>query len=142
MTSLIIDQYQSYQSSQGSLKNLIPTNCTIKSGQFSNDQAGFLRLGSTITCLLKNTDNWYYGLDLRSLMGLVFIELIKAFDTVDHDILLEKLAYCGVQSRALSWFQSNLSNCKRFCRVNSVDSDTCDIKVGVPQGSCLDPLLF
>ena len=69
-----------------------------KNGQFSNDQSGFLRLRSTVTCLLKNTDDWYNGLDLGKLVGLVFIDLKKAFDTVDHDILCKKLAHTMVSN--------------------------------------------
>ena len=56
-------------------------------GYFSLEQSGFLRLLSTVTRLLKNTDDWYNGLDLEKLVGVVFIELKNAFDTVDHDIL-------------------------------------------------------
>ena len=66
------------------------------------------------------------------LVGLVFIDLKKAFDTVDHDILCKKLKLYGVQQRELSWFKSYLSNRKQFCRVNGVDSDIGEIEVGVP----------
>ena len=107
-------------------------------GLFTSDQSGFLRLHSTLTCLLKMSDDWYNGLDLGKLVGLVFIDLKKAFDTVDHDILCKKLELYGVQQRELSY----LSNRKQFCRVNGVDSDIGEIEVGVPQDSCLGPLLF
>ena len=91
-------------------------------GHFSCGQSGFLRLHSTVTCLLKNTDDWYNGMDLGKLVGLVFIDLKKAFDTVDHNILCKKLELYGVHHRELSWFKSYLTNRKQFCRVNGVDS--------------------
>ena len=68
-----------------------------ENGQFSNDQSGFLRPCSTVMCLLKNTDDWYSGLDLGKLVGLVFIYLKKAFDTFDYKILCKKLKLYGVQ---------------------------------------------
>ena len=113
-----------------------------ENGLFTSDQSGFLRLHSTLTCLLKMSDDWYNGLDLGELVGIVFIDLKRAFDTVDHDILCKKLELYGVQQRELSWFRSYLSNCKQFCRVKGFDSDVREIEVGVPQGSCLGPLLF
>ena len=74
-------------------------------GYFSLEQSGFLHLHSTVTCLLKNTDDWYNGLDLGKLVGVVFIDLKKAFDTVDHDILYRKIEHYGIQQQQLAWFK-------------------------------------
>ena len=73
-----------------------------ENGLFTSCQSGFLRLHSTLTCLLKMSDDWYNGLDLGKLVGMVFIDLKKAFDTADHDILCKKLEHYGVQQRELS----------------------------------------
>ena len=114
----------------------------MNENNMSSNQSGFRRLHSTLTCLLKNTDDWYSGLDLGKLVGLVFIDFKKACDTVDHDILCQKLNYYGIQQRELIWFQSYLSNLEQFCTVNGIDSEINSINIGIPQGSCLGPLLF
>ena len=111
-------------------------------GYFSSEQSGFLRFHSTVTSLSKSTDDWYNGMDLAKLTGVVFIDLKKAFDTVDHDILCQKLEYYGIQGRGLAWFRSYLSNRKQYTRVNGIDSSIQELKIGVPRGSCLGPLLF
>ena len=113
-----------------------------QNGLLSENQSGFRELHSTVTCLLKNTDDWYSELDNGHLLGLVFIDLKKAFDTVDHQLLCKKLQHYGVCQRELAWFESYLTNRKQFCRIGGVDSNTEKIEVGVPQGSCLGPLLF
>ena len=113
-----------------------------KNGLFSTDQLGFLRLHTTLTSLLKSTNDWYRGLDLGKLVGFVFIDLKKAFDTVDHSILCQKRQHYGIRKRKLSWFKSYLSNWKQFCGLSGTDSKVNDITIGVPQGLCLAPLLF
>ena len=67
-------------------------------------------------------------------MDLVFIDLKKAFGTVSHNILCQKLMHYGVQHRELSLFKSYLSCRKKFSRVDGVDSKVHDITIGVPQG--------
>ena len=68
---------------------------------------------------------------------MVFIDLKKAFDTVNHQILLAKLKKYGIDGLEYLWFQSYLENWCQFCRVNGACFDLKDIDCGVPQGSCL-----
>ena len=72
----------------------------------------------------------------------VFVDLQKAFDTVDHEILLQKLKHYGIRNTALSWFKTYLSGRFQFVSVSDVKSCLKAIKHGVPQGSVLGPLLF
>ena len=72
----------------------------------------------------------------------VFVDLQKAFDTVDHQILLAKLNHCGICGISLNWFKSYLSNCNQYVSVNGYESRLAAIDCGVPQGSVLGHLLF
>ena len=72
----------------------------------------------------------------------IFCDIKKAFDTVDHKILLKKLSNIGVRGIELKWFQSYLSNRKQFVNISSSNSCLLEILLGVPQGSILGPLLF
>ena len=69
-----------------------------------------------------------------------FVDLQKAFDTVDHDILLDKLEHCGVREIANKWFETYLKDMQQIFPINCYNSECAPI--GVPQKSVLDPLLF
>ena len=74
--------------------------------------------------------------------SISFIDLKKAFDTVDHQIILNKLKVCGLSGKEITWSEPYLGNCKQCCRIYGQTSNLHPIKSGVPQGSCLGPLLF
>ena len=87
-------------------------------------------------------DNLTHCLDNGEYVIGIFLEFSKAFDTVDHNILLQKLSLYGIRGTALDWFQSYLTNRYQFVTYNGELSERKKVKCGVPQGSILGPLLF
>ena len=103
-------------------------------------QSGFRKSHSTDTSLIHLTDHIRTEIFKGNYTGMVLLDLQKAFDTVNHNILCQKLTAMGIGSSA--WFRSYLSNRRQTVSVNDVESGPLKISCGVPQGSILGPLLF
>ena len=97
---------------------------------------------STHLALLSFVDKVIQAIEKGEYAVGVFLDFSKAFDTVDHDILLDKLDHHGIRGCALSWFNSYLSCRTQYVTYDGSESNRQMIKCGVPQGSILGPLLF
>jgi hypothetical protein len=107
-----------------------------------NLQFGFRKGHSTTHALIDLTEAIRKMIDDNKFAVGVFIDLQKAFDTVDHKILLKKLEHYGIRGTANKWFDSYLSNRQQFVTINNHNSSLKPMNFGVPQGSVLGPLLF
>ena len=117
-------------------------NHLIKNNILYSKQFGFQKGRSTeyaITQLINQINNDFENNEFT--IG-IFIDLSKAFDTVEHRILLKKLIHYGVKGNNIRWFESYLTNRKQFLSFNDKNTNFANITCGVPQGSILRPLLF
>jgi len=106
-------------------------------------QFGFRKRHSTILALMEVLDNNYHHLNRREFVIVICLDLKKAFDTVNHDILLYKLQNYGVRGIVNQWFKSYLSERKQITSIiRDSYSDIGFVTVGVPQVSVLKPVLF
>ena len=107
-----------------------------------NLRFGFRQQYSTSHALINITEIIRKALDDGNIGCRVFVDLQKAFDTVDHQILLAKLSHYGIRGVSNDWFKSYLSNHSQYVSISGYDSGLAAINCGVPQGSVLGPLLF
>ena len=112
----------------------------------TNQQSGFRcctrPLISPVLSVLEATDSWVFDLDRGNVNAVVFLDFKKAFDTVDHAVLLAKVSLYGIEESAYDWFKSYLENGIHKSVVNGSLSKVCSLSCGVPQGTILGPLLF
>ena len=105
-------------------------------------QSGFRSHHSTNSCLSYLSTKVLCGFDKGLLTGMILIDLQKAFDTIDHEMLLNKMHYLGFSTSAINWFRSYLAKRTFLVNVDESYSNPGDLNCGVPQGSILGPLLF
>ena len=105
-------------------------------------QCGFCKGFSTAHAIINLIDNIESAIDNKQFICGVFIDLQKAFDRDDHNILLEKIQHYGIRGIAHQWFKYYLENRQQFISVSGVESELASVNYGVPQGSVLGPLPF
>ena len=109
---------------------------------FYLSQFGFRDRHSTSHALIEITDKIMKACDQGLFACGVYLDLKKAFDTVNHNILLSKLHHYGIRGKANDWFKSFLVNRNQYTSINNTNSTSEKVMYGVPQGSVLGPLLF
>jgi ribonuclease P/MRP protein subunit RPP40 len=135
-----------YRSSSKSLSGLSGSRLspTLSEGNklFSLNQHGFRSGRNCLTQLLHHVDDILKDLSTDANADVIYLDFSKAFDKVDHKILLKKLSSFGIGGNLLRWINSFLSGSKQYVVVERLESGTIIVLSGVPQGTVLGPLLF
>ena len=105
-------------------------------------QSGFRSKHSTETALIKIIDDLLFNLDKDRASGIVLVDYHKAFDMIDHTLLLKKLEVHGISRDSLQWFTSYLKDRRQLVKLGDKQSSVAIGRHGIPQGSILGPMLF
>ena len=118
------------------------TNYIYKSNTGFDKMHGFLPKKSVTSCLLEINDEFTRALDEKKSIDLVIFDISKAFDSINHELLIRKLVNLGISGNCLEWIQSYLNNRSAAVKINNHLSSFKYTDQGVPQGSPLSPFLF
>ena len=113
-----------------------------KNNVLFRDQYGFQAGKSTIDAHIKFSTHVHNQLNQSNCVLSIFVDFSKAFDTVPHDLLLNKLAFYGIVGKANDWFRDYLADRSHVTSIDDQKSDPARVRLGVPQGSVLGPVLF
>ena len=105
-------------------------------------QFGFRQKYSTSMALIEFMNYVSRAIESKLVSIGIFLDLSKAFDSVNHSYLLQKLSFYGIRGISLNWFENYLNNRKQFVIIDQQSSDLCNVVTGIPQGSILGPPLF
>ena len=107
------------------------------------EQSGFREKHSTETAVQLVVSNWMEAIDIQDMIiGAVFLDFKRAFETIDRNLLLNKLGKLGLGNKVIDWFRCYLYNRRQTVKIDNDVSGEIDVLHGVPQGSKLGPLLF
>ena len=113
-----------------------------KNDKLSHNQHAYRKAHNTTTCLFEVTNYLYKLIDQKQIAAVISLDLSKAFDSINHNLLLNKMSSMGLSENSLLWIKSYLTNRKQFVKFKEYTSTHQHVTAGVPQGSIIGPLLF